>query len=116
VDSLEFIRETFEIMWTAARKVLVCDFLSDSAEPDRRQESLYYANPREVYELGASRSRRVMMHHAYMPFEFQVKVWHDDTFDVPMPVFRPYRHLASAHTEWRKRADLGVKPANTGRG
>jgi SAM-dependent methyltransferase len=101
-DHFGWIRTTVEKMWSAAARVVVCDFLSTSAEVERRQPNLYYADPRQVFELAADYSRRVMIHQAYMPFEFQVKIWRDDTFEVPSPVFRPYRHLASAQTEWRK--------------
>jgi hypothetical protein len=31
-----------------------------------------------------------MIHHAYMPFEFQVKIWHRDGFGEGAPVFAPY--------------------------
>ncbi len=98
-DNLRFVRETIDRMWNATDKVVVCDFLSNTADPDRRQDNLYYADAGDLYALAAERSRRVMVHHAYMPFEFQVKLWHDDSFEVPAPVFGPYRHLAKAQSE-----------------
>jgi hypothetical protein len=80
----------------------VCDFLSTSSDVERRDCKLYYADPARLYQLASGYSRRIMIHHAYMPFEFQVKIWHDDSFQIPVPVFAPYSRLASAQTEWRK--------------
>jgi SAM-dependent methyltransferase len=102
-DNLEFVRETIEKMWHAAARVVVCDFLSTSSEEERRDQHLYYADPAQLYQLASGYSRRVMIHHAYMPFEFQVKIWHDDSFQQSAPVFAPYSSLASSQTEWRKR-------------
>jgi SAM-dependent methyltransferase len=101
-DNLDFARETINKMWSATTRVVVCDFLSMSSEPERRDHDLYYADPATLYELASGYSRRVMIHHAYMPFEFQVKIWHDDDFPQTAPVFAPYSYLASAQTEWRK--------------
>lgn len=100
-DNLTFIQQTIDRMWDATAKVVVCDFLSNTADPDRRQENLFYADPRDLYALASARSRRVMIHHSYMPFEFQVKIWHDASFEIATPVFGPYRHLAKAQTELR---------------
>jgi SAM-dependent methyltransferase len=97
-----FVHETFEAMWRASDRVVVCDFLSTSSDPWFRRERLYYADPAELYRLGAQYSKRVMIHHGYMPFEFQLKVWHDDSFDPAAPTFSPHRRLARAQTEWRK--------------
>jgi SAM-dependent methyltransferase len=101
-DHLDYVRETVEKMWSATTRVVVCDFLSISSDVERRNHDLYYADPAHLYHLASGYSRRVMIHHAYMPFEFQMKIWHDDDFQQSAPVFAPYWHLASAQTEWRK--------------
>lgn len=99
--NLTFVRETVAAMWNATGTLVVCDFLSNSADAGHRQDHLYYADPAEMYRLASGYSRRSTIHHAYMPFEFQLKIWHDDSFEISAPVFAPYRHLASAQTEWR---------------
>jgi trans-aconitate methyltransferase len=101
-DNFEFARQTIENMWGLTAKVVVCDFLSMSSDPGLRKEDLFYADARDIYALAARYSRRVAIHHAYMPFEFQVKIWHDDSFESAAPVFPPYRDLASAQTGWRE--------------
>jgi SAM-dependent methyltransferase len=101
-DNLAFVRETIGCMWEASTKVVVCDFLSTSSDLDHRRDDLYYADPRQLYELATSYSRRVLIHHAYMPFEFQIKIWHEDSFSTSAPVFGPYAHLAQGQTNWRQ--------------
>jgi len=90
-DNMLFISSMLEAMWNHTTDVVVLDFLSTSA--DIRRDELFYADPRAIYDLARRFSRRVMIHHAYIPFEFQVKVWHDDSFEVKAPVFPPYSAL-----------------------
>jgi len=99
--NLKFIRETIEKMWAISSRATVCDFLSTFSEPQKREQHLYYAAPTDILALAARYSRRVMIHHAYMPFEFQVKIWHDDQFAVSAPAFTPYAGLAQKQSEWR---------------
>jgi SAM-dependent methyltransferase len=97
------IRDTIAAMWRASSSVVVCDFLSLSSDPDRRESRLHYHDPADAYRLGAAYSKRVMIHHAYMPFEFQLKIWRDDSFETAAPVFAPRRDLARAQTAWREK-------------
>ena len=92
--NLDFIRETMEKMWALSSRAMVCDFLSTSSDLEKRSPHLYYADPTEIFVLAARHSRRVMLHHAYMPFEFQIKAWHEDHFVAAEPVFLPYASLA----------------------
>lgn len=94
-NQLDFVTATLNAMWCASTRVVVCDFLSTASEPDRRRDDLFYADPREIYEIARCYSRRLTIHHAYMPFEFQVKIWHDDSYSVSKPVFLPYAELTS---------------------
>lgn len=89
-DSMSFIAETIGAMWDSCRHGVVCDFLSSSAEAQARQQHLFYADPAEILQLARRFSRRVLLHHAYMPFEFMVKIWRDQAFTGAIPVFRPY--------------------------
>jgi SAM-dependent methyltransferase len=86
-DHRSFVRSTFEAMWRLSRSVVVCDFLSAVSDRDKQRPDLYYADAGEILGFAQQYSRRVMIHHAYMPFEFNVKVWHDDSFTVAAPAF-----------------------------
>jgi SAM-dependent methyltransferase len=92
-DNMEFVRGMIAAMWAASTEVVVCDFLSTTSEADRRRDDLFYADPGLVLAEAHHFSRRAMIHHAYMPFEFQAKVWHDDGFAEGRPVFPPYANL-----------------------
>jgi SAM-dependent methyltransferase len=87
-DHWAFVEETFAAMWNATTHVVVVDFLSTTA--DQRREDLFFADPCDAFALGRKYSRRLAIHHGYMPFEFQLKVWHDQAFDVKAPAFSPY--------------------------
>ena len=89
-DNLAFASETIDQMWGLASHVVVCDFLSTASDVAARRDDLYYADPSAMLTLGQSYSRRALLHHAYMPFEFMLKIWHDDAFSVARPVFAPY--------------------------
>jgi SAM-dependent methyltransferase len=93
--NLDFFRTMFEAMWSRSKGLVVCDFLSSTAEPGRRQPNLFYADPSDIYKIASSYSRRIQIHHAYMPFEFQLKVWRDDSFTPDSPVFTSDRGTSS---------------------
>jgi SAM-dependent methyltransferase len=90
----DFIQATLDRMWALSARSIVCDFLSTSSDPDRRKSNLYYGDPADMYQVATRYSRRIMIHHAYMPFEFQLKIWHDDSFSLSEPVFSRYSDLA----------------------
>lgn len=89
-----YVESMVRAMWECSSRAVVCDFLSTSSDPGRRREDLNYMDPREALALASRLSRRFAVHHAYMPFEFQLKIWHDASFSQEAPVFPPYVHLA----------------------
>jgi hypothetical protein len=64
---------------------MVLDFLSTTAEA--RRDGLHYSDPAEMLSLGLRLSKRVLLDHSYIPFEYTLKVWHDDSFPRDRPVF-----------------------------
>jgi SAM-dependent methyltransferase len=88
---IDFVNAMLEAMWESTTRVVVLDFLSTSAE--QRRKDLFYADPAKIYGLASRFSRRVAIHHAYMPFEFQIKIWHEDSFDATCPIFPPYKRF-----------------------
>jgi SAM-dependent methyltransferase len=105
-SNMEVVERAMFKMWEVCEQVLIIDFLSATA--DARRDDLFYADPREVYAICSRLSRRVLIHHAYMPFEFQVKIWRDDSFSTLTPVFTPYLPLVAQAGESESRApDVG---------
>jgi hypothetical protein len=87
-DNLAFLWQMIVAMWRHTTVAINADFLSSTA--DRRRHDLFYAPVGDVVQAGLALSKRVVLHHGYMPFEFNLTVWHDDSFTVEAPVFKPY--------------------------
>jgi len=88
-DNLEFIAQMLHAMWARSTHAIVADYLSSTA--NRPRPELFHANPEDVLRLAFGFSKRVRLEHSYMPFEFLVAVWHDDSFSPESPVFEAYR-------------------------
>lgn len=82
---LAFVEETVRAMWRLSAEVVIVDFLCASA--DRPRGDLFYATIDEVSTLAARLTRRFLIDHSYMPFEFQLRLWHDDRFTPEAPFF-----------------------------
>ena len=96
-DNLEFAERMLHAMWAHSTQVIVADFLSTDA--DRPRPELFHAEPDSVLRMALGYSRRVRLEHSYMPFEFLVAIWHDDSFSAEVPVFDHYlKHIAGRPT------------------
>lgn len=84
-DNRAFIAEMLHAMWNHSKRVVVADFLSDTA--DRPRPELFHAKPDEILRMALGLSKRVRLEHSYMPFEFLAAIWHDDSFSPDCPVF-----------------------------
>jgi SAM-dependent methyltransferase len=91
---LELIAEVLDVMRRWTRVAVVADFLSASAE--RRYPNCAYASAADIAALALARSKRFSLNHRYMPFEFNVVIWKDDSFDAAWPAFAQYRRHAKA--------------------
>jgi SAM-dependent methyltransferase len=87
-DNWGFVRETFDIFRTKARRGFAANFITDRV--DFREDSLYYADPCAVLDLAYSYSKRVVLRQDYMPFEFTVFVDLQDDFDKKYTIFPEY--------------------------
>jgi len=87
-----YVERTFDLFAAHARRGFAINFLSDRAV-FRRPENAY-TSPERALTLALRYSRRAVLRHDYMPFEFTVIVDRDDSFDDDMTVFRGYETLA----------------------
>jgi len=87
-DNLEFVAQMVHAMWAHSTQAIVVDFLSTTA--DRPKPDLFHAEPDAILQMALGYSKRVRLDHSYMPFEFLVAIWHDDSYSVDCPVFAPY--------------------------
>ncbi|MFT3882729.1 MAG: methyltransferase domain-containing protein [Gemmatales bacterium] len=70
---------TIRKMASLARAVTSVDFLSTQA--DRRREDLYYSDPADLLEFAKTLTKRTALLQHYLPFEFCLYLFKDDTFD-----------------------------------
>ena len=66
-------------------RYLAVDFLSETA--DRRRDDLVFRDAGAILDLGLRYSRRAVLDHGYMPFEFMLKLFWPDDFPDNWPVF-----------------------------
>jgi len=75
-DNASFIQSMLKKMFKLCNKGVAADFMS--AYVDFKNEGTYYAKPEEIFKFCKTLSRRVLLRHDYMPFEFCVYVYKDD--------------------------------------
>ena len=66
-------------MVRTCRRGVAADFLSSHV--DYRDEANFYANPAKVWTASKAVSRRVALRHDYMPFEFSVYIYKNDSIN-----------------------------------
>jgi SAM-dependent methyltransferase len=94
-DNLEFVAQTLHAMWAHSTQAIVVDFLSTTA--DRPKPELFHADAEVILRMALGYSKRVRLDHSYMPFEFLVAIWHDDSYSEDCPVFAPYLDQVRPH-------------------
>jgi SAM-dependent methyltransferase len=91
VDSEGFIRRMLRRFAAAARMGFAVNFMSSTAE--RRYPHLHYAEPAIMLAEGLALSRRVLLRHDYMPFEFTLVVDLRQDFAAATSAFAGYEAL-----------------------
>lgn len=90
-DNMAFVAACFERFAAHAGIGFAVNFMSPTAE--RRYDHIFYADPAAVLACAWKVSRRVMVRHDYMPFEYTVLVFKDDGFAPETAVFDPFRQF-----------------------
>ena len=76
---MAWVKRILGQMVRTCRRGVVADFLSSHV--DYRDEGNFYAHPAEVWSASTALSRRVTLRHDYMPFEFSVYIYKEDTIN-----------------------------------
>lgn len=94
--------DNYEFVYSAMKKALdVCtdglafDFLSDKV--DYTYEITFHYSPEKILSLAYTFSRNVILRNDYMPFEFSVFIFKDDSFSKEDTLFTRYKN----HTHHR---------------
>jgi SAM-dependent methyltransferase len=74
-DNFEMVKDALRRCFAAARKGVVCDFLTSYV--DFREDHLYYYSPEEMLRYCKMLTKRVLLRHDYPLFEFAVYLYPD---------------------------------------
>jgi ubiquinone/menaquinone biosynthesis C-methylase UbiE len=90
-NNIGFIKKALGNMYALCKKGMAADFMTSYV--DFKKETLYYADPKEIFEFCKTLSRRVTLRHEYMPFEFCIYVFKNDSVNRSM-VFTDFNALS----------------------
>jgi SAM-dependent methyltransferase len=90
-DNSVFIEQVMRKTFSLCRAGFAFDFLSDKV--DFRKENTFHSSPEKILALAYSLSRNVILLNNYMPFEFSVFVFRNDSFDPKRTIFRRWLEL-----------------------
>jgi len=88
-DNYQFIDSCLKKAFDLCEEGIAFDFLSDQV--DYKLEDTFHASPMRILEIAYSLSRNVVLRNDYMPFEFCVIIFKDDSFDKKDTVFCRYK-------------------------
>lgn len=94
-DNKDFIRNVFRKAYDLCRIGFAFDFLSDKV--DYTKDMTFHSSPEWILSLAYRLSRNVILCNNYMPFEFSMFVFKDDSFDQGMTIFNRWIEAAGIH-------------------
>lgn len=89
IDNYTYIEQMLGKMFAISTEAVSVDFLSDRVNFSR--DHTFYANPSRILEIAFRLTRNVRLRHDYMPFEFTVTLFKDDTFLEQDTIFNRYK-------------------------
>lgn len=88
VDNYQFIKRVMAKTFDKCRLGLAFDFLSDKV--DFCKENTFHSSPSRIIEMAYGFSRNIVLLNNYMPFEFSLFVFKDDSFDPACTIFNQW--------------------------
>jgi SAM-dependent methyltransferase len=87
-DNRNFVRRAFSKAFELCTEGVAFDFLSDKV--DFTHDHAHYSNPEDMLSMAYEHTRNVMLLNHYLPFEFGVIAFKDDSFLVDRVVFKRF--------------------------
>ena len=91
MDNYEYIEAVLSRAFALCRDGLAFDFLSDKV--DYPLEHTFHSNPERVLGMAYGLTRNVVLRNDYMPFEFTLFLFKDDSFSPEDTTFTRYERL-----------------------
>lgn len=73
---LSLVKHTLGKMFNLASKGVVADFMSSYV--DYKSKEGFHASPEEIFKIAKRLSKRVVLRHDYMPYEFCIYIYKED--------------------------------------
>ena len=89
VNQYNYIEEVIKKTLQICIDGFAFDFLSDKV--DYRKEETFHFSPEKLLSIAYKYSRNVMLRNDYMPFEFSLFVFNDDSFEKYDTLFCRYK-------------------------
>ena len=80
------IEDMLKRLFELSKKGVACDFMSSRV--DYQHPGSFHMEPERALSLAASLSKRVVLRHDYMPYEFCLYVYKDDEIDPSSSLFK----------------------------
>jgi SAM-dependent methyltransferase len=90
IDNYRFIESALEKALDLSVDGLAFNFISDKV--DYRYEELFYSSPEKILGMAYRFSRNVILRNDYMPFEFSLCIFKDDSFLKEDTLFIRYKN------------------------
>lgn len=90
VDNYDFIKAVMAKTFSLVGDGFSFDFISDKV--DYKDDYIFYANPEKILSFAYELSRNVVLRSDYMPFEFTIFVFKDDSFEKGNTIFNRYKN------------------------
>ena len=103
VDQYGYVDSVLKKALSVSREGVAFDFLSDKV--DFRNEINWHHSPERILELAYRYSRNVVLRNDYMPFEFTLCVFKDDSFERADTVFNRFKRQHPGLSDVSKMTD-----------
>lgn len=77
-DNYKFIKKSLEKIFNSCKKGVAIDFISDYV--DYKNKDTFYSSPEKIFKICKDLSPRIILRHDYMPFEFCVYIYKNNSF------------------------------------
>ena len=90
MDNYTYVQKVMEKALETSKDGFAFDFLSDKV--DFKNEIGFYYSPEKITSIAYKFSKNIILRNDYMPFEFTIFVFKDDSFSQEDIVFRRYKN------------------------
>lgn len=89
-NNYEFIQAFLEKAFDLSKEGIAFDFLSNKV--DFEYEDTFHSDPTKILELGYNLSKNLILKNHYMPFEFSLTVYKDESFNTDDTIFKRFKN------------------------